>query len=706
MALCTPLVRGPLTEWSDSFIIEGCLPGATIVVSSMGPSPRTVGKSTAHGGTDHVPLLSGEKLQPQDLIVVFQTLGSDTSMTTPSHLAMPVAAAPAQHAALSPLTFRTHLYPCGRGVWVAGAVPGAQVTATSSGQVVATGRASVSGDARMTLISGTLIGPSGNLTTWQEAPPGFSPLSGPAKQTTVTADQVPVPMGTKLPIPLLTAAPPKGCDYAVHIGGIIDGADVSIVRASDGTQEVAIFDLDRLRFDLTKPLSAAGDKLEITQALLGCQEWLPSDPLVVKVEPAHKPVTPVLYPPCQDSVDIYASNLEPGAIVTVSFMGDDYLAMVPQDATSFVFRITKLAAGGTVTIVQERCGLKSDPASIQVATSSGPYFPPDLEEPLYGCARAVRVRARPGTWLQVWANKSTGPGPISDQIYSRGSMRIYVSPYLVSGQEVWVASLSCGDTSWKRSPGHWVQPTPDVGPPQISEPLVEGNRSVRVEAIPGALVSIYSFGGQPLQVQLLGQGVVDPIGKHVFLWRGLTTKEIIYAVQFICDHMSRSSAAQVPIPNVRAFYLGAPLKRLSNQSSSMKPLVCLWATFVCRHDGGWEYNAELENQETEADVSFDLQFDMLAVTPPFGAPLAGSLSAAGDGPITKSGMRIHGIPPKKTFSRSGHFAGFQDPTYWATVYEASHKFDLTHVAWKNYMPTPEEPDYEDKEDNNQAGTKK
>jgi hypothetical protein len=145
---------------------------------------------------------------------------------------------------------------------------------------------------------------------------------------------------------------------------------------------------------------------------------------------------------------------------------------------------------------------------------------------------------------------------------------------------------------------------------------------------------------------------------------------------------------------------------MSNQSSSMKPLVCLWATVTCRHDGGWEYTAELENEETEADVSFDLQFDLLAITPPFGAPLAGSLSAAGNGPITKTGLRTLGIPPKKQFSRSGNFPGFKDPTYWVAVYEASHKFDLTNVAWSNYMPSPEAPDTEDKDDDKKPGTKK
>jgi hypothetical protein len=113
----------------------------------------------------------------------------------------------------------------------------------------------------------------------------------------------------------------------------------------------------------------------------------------------------------------------------------------------------------------------------------------------------------------------------------------------------------------------------------------------------------------------------------------------------------------------------------------------------------------LENEETEADVSFDLQFDILGVAPPFGAPLPGQLSAAGDGPVTKIGMRTRGIPPKHQFLGRGRFPGFQDPAYWATVYEASHKFDLTNAAWDNHMPIPEGPEYEDKDDH-EPGTKK
>lgn len=705
MALITPIVVGPLTEWSGSILVKGCLPGARIVVSAVGPAPRKVAEGTAGGGADRVPLLAGEKLQAQDRLIVWQGLGGEASADTPSHLAVPVAPAPPQYGTLVPLAFRTRLYPCGRAVWLAGAVPGALVQVTDGGQLIASGRANESGDARLGFVAGTTVGPNASLTAWQEAPPGFPAPAGTPKQTTAAADLLPAPWGEQLPVPILTGPAPKGCDGSVPVGGIIDGADVTIRRASDGSSETATFDLSQLRFDLFKPLDSQGDRLEITQELRGCQEWQPSEPLVVDVGPAKKPGVPVLYPPCAGSTDVYAAGLEPGALVTLTFLGEEYRGMAPPDESSFVFRIARLTAGGTVTVVQEKCGLKSDPANIQGIPASGPAAPPDVEEPLYACGRAVRVRGKPGTWLQVWGDSGSGPGPISAQVYSTGSNRIYVAPHLIEWQAVWVAYLGCGDETWHRSPVHTVQPAPDLGPPQISVPLVEGAQSVTVDAIPGAQVEVYSISGSPIKVQLIGSGVVDPLGRAVYLWRPLTTKELVYPVQYLCGNASRAGAARNVIPNRVAFHLGAPLRRASHQTATLKDLVCLWAVVVCRHDGGWEYEAELENEEEEADVSFDLQFELQSVNPPFGLVLPGDLSAAGDGEITKTGMRIHGIPPKKKFSRTGHFAGFRDPTYWAEVYQAAHTFKL-FPAWKNYLPTPEEPDYEDKDDDKKPGTNK
>src|SRR5690606_21828101 len=114
-----------------------------------------------------------------------------------------------------------------------------------------------------------------------------------------------------------------------------------------------------------------------------------------------------------DAIDVYASGLEPGAIATLTVAGEAYRAMVPQDATAFIFRVAALHAGETSTLVQERCGLKSDAATTHPIATGGAWIDPDVELRLFGCARAVRVVSRPGTWLQMWGNSGACRGGLS-----------------------------------------------------------------------------------------------------------------------------------------------------------------------------------------------------------------------------------------------------------------------------------------------------
>ena len=55
-----------------------------------------------------------------------------------------------------------------------------------------------------------------------------------------------------------------------------------------------------------------------------------------------------------------------------------------------------------------------------------------------------------------------------------------------------------------------------------------------IEGVAGAFVQIHSLLPNPTRVELIGEGVVDPIGKRVFLSRALTTRELVYAVQIVC----------------------------------------------------------------------------------------------------------------------------------------------------------------------------
>ncbi|ADO71977.1 hypothetical protein [Stigmatella aurantiaca] len=692
MPLITPLLQGPLTEWSDSLVVEGALPGATVVARTIGPNPRDIAKSIVAGGRDRVTFLPGVQLQEKDRILVRQELGGEQSEWTPDHLGVDAGKAPADHGALAPLSFKSHAWECGTRVWVKGAVPGAQVVVTGPGGVIASGRSTEAGDARLQLTA-RLPGPGQSLEAHQEAPPGFPALTGTPKTASTPVQKLPIGPGEKLPPPILGGNPPKGCDPSILIAGVYDGADVTFLRRSDGSSETSTFDYDRLNVILSKPLSSAGDKLEIVQAMTHCREQQPSDALRVDVPPAEKPGTPSLRPPCAGSVDVHVSNLEAGAVVTLTYKNQDYRGMVPPSSSSFVYRLVPLAANETLTARQERCGLPSGTGSVTVpGVNRVLALKPDVVDPLVACARAVRVTTLPGSWVQVWATSAGGATPISNQVFATSdSLRIEVTPYLHEGQEVWLSYLLCGGGAWEESQHHTAGPTPDVGPANIPVPLVEGATSVTVDAIPGAAVNIFSLTGVPLAVEHIGSGFADPLVKRVGLTRPLTRRDLVHAEQSLCSGRPGVGAMRTVLPSVRQFTLGMPLKQLSHRNNP-KPLVCQWATVTLRHNGSWEAQAFLENQEEEADCSFDLQFKLEGLSSPFGAVLPGDLS----GKDSTKGSALQGVPSSHTFSRQDHFAGFSNPSYWEEVLSATHRFEL-FVAWDDYEGYPEEPEYEDKE---------
>src|SRR3990172_4187868 len=477
MSLCIPIIKGPLCEWSSDLLVEGCIPGATIELESVGLRPRKLAKAIANGGSDRVPLPSGVQLEPGDLVSVAQQLGAEDSGLTPHLLAVSVGPAPKQHAPLAAVNFRSRVWECGARLWVKGAVPGALVVVEGPSGILGEARANENGDARIGLAQ-PMPPPGNTITARQDAPPGFPPLSGTPKRTAKTVDALPVHAGQQLPVPLLIGDPPQGCDGSMVIGGIFDGAQVSVRFVADDSTEASTFDLERLRFLFDEPLTG-GDDLEVVQAMPGCLEMRPSDPLKVAVGPMQKPNIPrIAVPPCKDSMDIYVDHLLPGALVTVKVKEEEFRAMVPPTATAFTFRVTRLPGTTTITVRQERCGVSSDEASVQSLEEHAAGGPADLVDDLFSCGQVVRAEARPGSWMQVWAEGISGIRPISGHVFAReASMRIAVAPSLQEKDDVWVATLACGAVQWKAGARrHPVLATPDVGPVLITAPVVEGDR--------------------------------------------------------------------------------------------------------------------------------------------------------------------------------------------------------------------------------------
>ncbi len=693
MPLITPILKGPLLEWCDTLLVEGAVPGATVLAKAAGPNPRDLAKSVVSGGRNRIQLLPGVKLQPKDVVLVRQAEGGEESDWTPDHLGVSVGPAPPDDAALAPIAFKSRVWECGRRLWLKGAAPGAYVVVSTSSGVIASGRATESGDARLAL-SASMPGAGNTITAHQGAAPTFPPLPGAPKKTSAKVEQLPVPTGQKLPTPSLGGAPPKGCDPSILIAGIYDGADVTILRRSDGSTETSTFDLERLNFVLSTPFSNQGDKLEITQAMQNCRERLPSDPLHVGVSPAAKPDTPALMAPCAGSVDVYVTNLEGGCLLKVTYKGQTYRGMVPPSAASFVCRLPPLTATESITAVQERCGLVSDAGSTTVPGISFVLgLLPDLVEPLFGCARVVRARAMPGAWLQVWVKTPQGPAPISNQIFATSdSVRVHVSPYLSEGQEIWLSYLLCAGAAWIESPHHTVAAAPHLGPVNIILPPIENTSNVTVDAVPGATVNVFAITGLPIKVQLIGSGYVDPLGREVGLTRLLTTKDVIYAEQWLCSERPGVGGLRTVLPSVRHFSLVAPKMRLSTRNNA-KPVVLHTSNVTLRHNGFWQFTAFVENQETESDCSVDVQFSLSGVSVPFGKILSADLSAKNG----KGGLALKGVPSSDALFDQKTFDGFMNPSYWEEVLSATGTFELI-AAWKDYGGYAEEPDYEEKDD--------
>src|SRR5436190_97306 len=108
MALGIPSVVGAITEWMNTVAVEGCTPGAEIVVQTT--DGAEVAKTISGGGFDRVPVNVGVVLQPGKHLIARQTLAPLQSEFTPLELAVEVGASPTSNMQLPPMSFRSRLF--------------------------------------------------------------------------------------------------------------------------------------------------------------------------------------------------------------------------------------------------------------------------------------------------------------------------------------------------------------------------------------------------------------------------------------------------------------------------------------------------------------------------------------------------------------------------------------------------------------------
>ncbi len=682
MSLGIPLIVGPITEWLDMIVVEGCSPGATVLVQTDDSVPTVVAKSTSVGGRDFVPVV-GQLIVGQKL-VAFQAIPGDTSPLTPSDLGVTVSASPKSHSELPPMAFASKLYSCGEAVWIYGAAPGAVVNLLNTSTMLGTGRADSSGNARFGV---TPRLPNSPVSASQEAPPGFPSLAGVPQ--VLVGTPLPVPPG-HLPAPKVLDPIPMGCESSVRVGGVVDGAEVTLERESDGLKETAAFDRDSLWFQLSKPFPKSGDRIYVTQAMPRCEKQA-SDPDIKNITPAKVPDPLDVDKPCAGSILVHVRNLRPGANLTVEVLGSSPLVyIVPPGTTTWDVPVKALPARTTITFTMEICTFTTSTTVDVVDDLPGaaPFILPEL----FKCGRAVSVQTTPGAYLEVWGDFGSGPAQLSPRIHARLALRtVGVSPFLTVPEKVWVKQLPCGG-GWIEGPALDVKDIPRLKPVELQEPLIEGYRAVLPRnALSGAHVTVWASDRKGTLPRIIGERNVTKADPVVPLSRPLTTDDIVWAIQEICSvPINEEDTPHYSVdPGVMRFTLSSPMEQES-QSLNGKAIIRT-GLFECRFIGSrWSLVVDAENTDPGYDCGLIVGVDLKLPAPlKLGEHIDIDLAAAGGLP---QGLASLGYPAHWTATKYGTFTLLGNPAFWREVLKATATWNML-AAWRNYAPVPDKPEW-------------
>jgi hypothetical protein len=524
MKLAPPQVVGPISECNKSVRVQGQLTGSSVLIIRNGDKAHPIGTIKATWADMSVPLnnLPQGGLKPGDRLTAIQTLGSDTSAESPNV----VLVQKFDPASLNEVIFLSHLYTCSRHVLLGGLAPGATVMAGPNG---ARGSAeAVDGAAQLTIDPG--LGANEQLAVSQVA----CGHSGPTIQGPIP-DPPPKVGGVKSPTPSI-AALTHACDRSIYLGGMVEGSEVTLIRSTTQPRIAGTY-YQAAWFIFGSPPLQQGEHVSVGQQMIKC-DMMPSDPSpVMTVLPAQPvPVPKVASPICAGANAVVIYGLTPGSQVRILQDGNE-LALAEAPASSFPITVPNLNPGVSISAQQERCGIWSNPSQPAVtvdATSAHVAVPQILthsdtsldtpQPPLVACADVVGVGFddggwdKPWTWLTVFSKKF---GQISASTYINIFSSIKVSPVLQAGDKIHVVRSGCGGSVVQSTEVDVVMP-PDLGIPQITQPVPAGQSSIRIQGIvPGAIVEVYlngkfvrsfDFGQEIVWCDL---GVMLQIGDHV-----------------------------------------------------------------------------------------------------------------------------------------------------------------------------------------------
>jgi hypothetical protein len=500
MSLTVPIIAEPLNELTSPFGIRvyGQQVNAHVSIFTRTPSKRLVAEGQATSSDQRFPLLPGINLKQDMQLYAIQELNGDTSREPTGDLVFGVQAAP--RSSPGPVRFRTHIYECGRWVWVLGAIPGATVSVFNLTTRLLGSGPCLEGDARFQL---TIPIPHTGVISATQTVPSLPP----GKSATHTPDAIPLLQGGRGLPPPDVREPVRGCDGSLFVSKVYDGAQVTI-SSTAGIAGIAGFDLGSLELIMPAPMRE-GTQFTVKQEVsLQCErKGLDSKTYTVgPLQPLDPPE--VKGPLCAGGFWVTAKTLRPGALVHFTNNSQKCTGLCRKDRTEDDFQLSFPLEAGTITATQEIC---------EVVSGSSVAVPVDKREDnikacqisphLFACASNVSVvdLHQPST-IEVCSVVNGNLEAISRPYTSYDSTAVVsVSPFLSEGQVIQIRQWACSDKVIL-SDKMTVEPAPPLPIPIPATPIYDGEKSVEIlHTIAGARVDL-------LINQNKGQGPWTTIG--------------------------------------------------------------------------------------------------------------------------------------------------------------------------------------------------
>ena len=388
MPLTIPSIVFPFSIWSKQLCVDGLVRDASVrIEATNGGSVRKIVDSNANpfGGQVWVDLIPGESIKSGDTLRVLQSTATEKSEPTPLGKAYAPSIIATDPDLFGKMRLRTNLFQCGKGVWITGAVPGAEVRVVQGATALANGPAP-GGFARLHLASG--LAPSGaNLEIRQAQPVTPFKIGSPVSSFPVAPSSSVLNSSGMLPDVLIKGTP-RACDPSIEIGNVVGGANVVITRSIG--DENAVFDDSSLYFILRRSLQG-GEVVSVVQQL--CRDpQLTSKPVTFTVE-QDEPLPKVeISHICDDGAQCTLSNLRPGSEVEVTTGGKSIRIGVALDQTTYKGDLGIPVSGGMITVTQSMPGCPSSRSPINTFNLKVlANTTPTIRKPVFECAPKVRL---------------------------------------------------------------------------------------------------------------------------------------------------------------------------------------------------------------------------------------------------------------------------------------------------------------------------